>query len=528
MNYDAVFFGGSIHTGENEAKTYSVMGVKGGRVAFVGDAFPERMTAKNLVDLAGRHVFPALIDAHLHLMFTIALSGRSFAACEIKDGGVYPNDIAGIAARLKENCAKYRKNDVVVINNYIISAIKESRLPTSAELDEWGAGRAVVVYSIDGHSSALSGAMLKKVGLPAGDGVFTGKAHEDMQGRVTDAIAASVGLKQLAKGVAEFQNICAGYGVTVVCALDGNADTDNDKLTKLCASLARRMDIGVRLYSQYQSTDRAAEFVNCQSRPRIGGCGEWETDGAVGSHSAAFYAPYADTGETHDSYMTLEQAKALVERADGLGYQIASHAIGSKAIDVMLKALSSLGSGTMHRIEHFEFPTREAVELVKRSNIAVCVQPGYSWVDKRYLKSYERFLPNEIIDAQIPLKELVESGVCVCGGSDSPVQAIDPYIQLLGMTDFYLPEQSLSPFMAFRAYTKSAADAILEGGERGTLSPGMAADFFVSEKNFFELSPAEIARFEVSDTYIAGKKYRQKRGGILELAAMFLRRPKKI
>ena len=83
------------------------------------------------------------------------------------------------------------------------------------------------------------------------------------------------------------------------------------------------------------------------------------------------------------------------------------------------------GAGVpLSRIDHFEFPSREAVEKIKKLPVALTVQPGFSWLDKRYLKSYEQFLPKEKAEQQIPLKELAEAGVCICGSSDSPVQSM--------------------------------------------------------------------------------------------------------
>lgn len=78
-------------------------------------------------------------------------------------------------------------------------------------------------------------------------------------------------------------------------------------------------------------------------------------------------------------------------------------------------------------------------------------------MDKRYLKSYEQFLPKEKVRQQIPLRELTEAGVCICGSSDSPVQSMNPYEQMLGMVEFYLPGQSLTPFQALRTYTAEPA-----------------------------------------------------------------------
>lgn len=152
---------------------------------------------------------------------------------------------------------------------------------------------------------------------------------------------------------------------------------------------------------------------------------------------------------------------------------LAAYISGSEEI---LAALNKTTSGRLHRIEHCEFHNDESLEELKKLRYAVMMQPGYAWIDKRYLNTYTQFLPQEIVD-RLRFKTLYDAGVCLCGSSDSPVQAMDPWLQMLGMVDFYNPEESITPYEAFRCYTLNPARAILEEDERGTLEVGKAADF---------------------------------------------------
>jgi predicted amidohydrolase YtcJ len=155
------------------------------------------------------------------------------------------------------------------------------------------------------------------------------------------------------------------------------------------------------------------------------------------------------------------------------------------------------------------------------------MQPGYAWIDKRYLHTYTQFLPREIVD-RLRYKTLYEAGVCLCGSSDSPVQDLDPWLQMLGMTDFYNPEESVTPFEAFRCYTVHPARAILEGDERGTLEVGKAADFFTADKDLFALNPKDIVSFRPARTYYGGRPYRRKRGTVAELLWSMLKKARPV
>ena len=98
----------------------------------------------------------------------------------------------------------------------------------------------------------------------------------------------------------------------------------------------------------------------------------------------------------------------------------------------------------MHRIEHCEFTSDEMMEEIARRGYAVMAQPGYSWIDKRYLHTYERYLSPETL-GQMRFADFLRRGICICGSSDSPVQSLDPWLQMLGMTQFYREEESVTP-----------------------------------------------------------------------------------
>lgn len=514
-----------IHTMESEEAAASSMLIENGRISALD---VESAGGTEVVSLGGRHVYPCLIDGHIHLLPTVVLSAAGFDLCKIQDGRVIPNCLAEIEEKLRKYAAEKPLGAVVVGNGYIMTAMKEHRLPFKEELDEWCGGRPAVIYTIDGHSSALSTAMLEKIGIdPNGhSGILSGEAHERVQGRLTDVIASGVTPKILAQGVANFHNTCAEYGISCVGALEGNGDSGADFTTRLIVFLARHFDVDVRFYFQYMDLKKAEPLTRYQKIPRIGGCGDWEMDGAIGAHSAAFSRPYKDTKKTAATYFSQEEIDKKVLEADRAGYQIASHAIGDKAVERIVRALGKTESGGLHRIEHCEFASDEMIEEIARKGYAVMAQPGYSWIDKRFLHTYDRYLPDETIQ-MLKFRTYVEKGICICGSTDSPVQSLDPWQQMLGMTQFYIAEESVTPYEAFRCYTVNPAKALREERERGRLLPGMRADFFTSEQNIFRMTPEELCAFRPLQTYYGGKCVRKWKGSVGELLWMMLRTPGK-
>ena len=531
-----LYFGGCIHPMTAEDAQFSVMGTEGGRICYLGNEMPvDAETYRSRVDLKGLHIYPALTDAHVHLLYSLVLAASSFFICNITPQGVKPDNFADLKVRVRQYCRENPKQKIIVANGYVIAAVKEQRLPTRQELDDWTENRPMIIYSIDGHSSAMSTAFMEKLKLPTegSDGIFTGEAHEFIQGKVTGYIASAVTPKILAKGIANFTNTCASYGIGRVCAMDGNEDVEKDILTGVLAVIAARMPLKVRLFPQYMKFERLKPFRTRQVHPRAGGCGAWELDGAVGSRSAAFYQPYLGSGDTGHCYYAAETITEKVKEALIQGIALSCHAIGEAAIDQIVGIYKGLAeklpkSGPMMRIDHFEFPSCKAVEAVKKMPIALTVQPGFSWVDKRYLHSYTRFLPESIVSSQIPLKELMDAGVCICGSTDSPVQSVNPYDQMLGMTQFYREEQSLTPYEAMLTYTVNSARMLGEIENSGTLETGKQADFFATKTDIFRCKGVEISAVQAEFTVIDGKRHIPKKGTVAELLGMLLKRPKKI
>lgn len=525
-----IYRNGIFHSMVSEDDVFCGMEVEKGRIKRVFRDPSEISGTADAVDLEGRHVYPCLIDGHTHMLLTISVMAMGFNACEITGSGVEPHSIAGVEKRVREYASKQRGDAVIAINNYILTAIDERRMPTKEELDDWAGGRAIVIYNIDGHSTSLSTKMLELIGIdPSGhDGVLQGEENERAQGRIIDCVGSGIGLKTLAKGIGRFHNYCAEYGINIVGALEGNGDSEKDSTTNLIVRLARHFNVGVRLYLQYTDYERVRPFEKYMKNRRVGGCGDWEMDGAIGSHSAAFDIPYKDDGTVASCYYTQEFVDSRVKEFDEKGYQIASHAIGQLAIERLLKAYEGTSGRTFNRIEHCEFGLEEAEKELIKGRYAIMMQPGYAWIDKRYLHTYEQYVPEEIWKNILKLKKLYRAGVCICGSSDSPVQDMDPYLQMLGMVQYYNEEESLTPFEAFTTYTKNAARALMEEKDYGTLEEGKIADFFTADSDFFKLESEEIVNFRPVQTYYGGKPYKQMKGTVSELVKMLLTRPKKI
>ena len=138
--------------------------------------------------------------------------------------------------------------------------------------------------------------------------------------------------------------------------------------------------------------------------------------------------------------------------------------------------------------------------------LAFVAQPGFAWMDEKYVSCYRRQLSDEQYARQLPLRSLTEAGAVVAGSFDYPAGLLSPWVQMQGMVEHPLPEQSIGFYDALRTYAWNAAWVTGEEGERGTLLPGRKADFLVMQDDPFALPRESIHEARVRGTYINGRK----------------------
>ncbi len=535
--FDLIVYNARIYTMEREGEIYAAMGIRRGKIAALFENNPQNpeSMAKQTLDAGGRAILPGLTDSHMHFLPTAALSEMALCVSEPKNGRLEPCDLEGVKQKLIAFAKDLPKKSLVIGFQYVIASIREDRLPTRQELDAWLPGRAVALISMDGHSSAYSTHALMRMGLMEEDhsGLLTGEAHDHNIGKINSLVGGSLTLPRLARGIQNTVNAALSYGITCLHALDGFEDLKSDSGLWFLSRIGGTLPLHLRLYAQYTDADRVRPYAKFLSRPRLGGCGAWEMDGSIGSGTAAFPESYANDEENFGKcYYTQQQIERFAGNADEAGYQVAAHAIGTAAIERLLSAYENIGATKRlrHRIEHFEFPSADQVKrAVRDMGLVITAQPGYAWMDEAYQKAYRKYLRPEQFDRQIPLRTIADMGGILCGSSDSPVQDMNPFLQIHGMVNFPLGHERLSVYQALRAYTYNGAYATFDEDTRGTLTTGKRADFVVMEQDPFAIPPENLLELQAKYTYFGGKEARRRNIGVVPfLLRGFLGRHRKI
>ena len=447
--------------------------VDGPVVAWVGgEGAADAMSADRVVDLEDAWVAPAFVDAHVHATATgLALTGLDLTGAPSLAAAL---DRVAVAARTARGGA-------VLGTGWDDTAWPERRPPTAAELDRASYGGVVYLARTDVHSAVVSSALLAACpqarSLPGflPDGLVRRDAHHAVRRTAYEA----VGRPQRAAAQRAALDRAAALGVACVheCAgPDIAGEQDLVDLLGLEHGVAR-----VGYWGELGGTQRARDLG------AAGPGGDLFLDGSLGSHTAALRAPYADAATAGEVYHPAEQVAAHLVDATRAGLQAGFHAIGDRALDVLLlqalpAAAEVVGEAALraarHRVEHAEVLDDALVRALARYGVVASVQPAFDarWggPDGMYA---ERLGPQRAA-ALNPYAAMAAAGVVLALGSDSPVTGIDPWGAVRAAVAHRTPGSGLSARAAFSAHTRGGWRAARVDGA-GDLLPGGPATFAV-------------------------------------------------
>jgi predicted amidohydrolase YtcJ len=158
-----------------------------------------------------------------------------------------------------------------------------------------------------------------------------------------------------------------------------------------------------------------------------------------------------------------------------------------------------------YRIEHASVLTKELIRRIKNLGVIVSVQPKcviseflvWSAVDRLGLGRAKLLYP---------IKTLINEGIVVIGGSDCPMEPLNPLQGIqAAVTRQYFPEQQTTVDEALRMYTVNAAYASFEENIKGSIDEHKLADLTVLSDDPQTVPPSKIGDIEVKMTIMGGK-----------------------
>lgn len=534
MTTDLLLHNGVIKTMDAERPTVAALVLQQGRVAFAGDLATARAitgSRAESIDLRGRTATPGLNDAHAHPRGVgEALLGVDLTLLEV-------SPVATLMDRMREGAAERPDQPWVVGRGYDDNMLAEQRHPTRHDLDAVIADRPALLIRADYHIGVVNSRGLEAAGidrdtLDPNDGRIDRDAHGEPTGVLRESMLTPVQAllpaqtaDDLARSLRAAGERYLALGVTSV------ADAAVRTADELAAYEQLRFagELPFRAYLMMIIEDRLDELVALGVRTGFGddrlriGPAKLFADGTIGGRTAKFRQPFV--GEPDNTGLLMvpaEQIHADVLHAHRAGFQVAIHAIGDAAIDVVLDAYEAALADTprpdhRHRIEHCSIVDEETIRRIAR--VGAVPIPGTSFL-YFFRDGYVNNLGYDRIRYAYGINTYNRYGVVAAASTDAPVVSPDPMIGLQTMmtrTDLagreVWPEEAVSLDDALRAYTWAGAYASHEDRIKGRLMPGQIADVTVFDQDLDQLPADRISTAKVDLTIQGGDVVYQRAGG---------------
>jgi predicted amidohydrolase YtcJ len=423
------------------------------------------------LDASGYGLVPAPGDAHVHLLESAILQW----GVELSGARTVAEVLERLAAGVEATGGGGMSDRLCWAHSLEPGRLSEKRWPRAAEVERAVAGRPLIVLQHDGHASLTTAAADRLLEARAGrvlvreaEGFYAGaRVGADHYLAFSAALTLTPDNDKLV-ALDRYLERVADRGVAIVHAFAG-CPALGQQDTELMHRHRDRWPVDVRLYPQ--SIDPSEPIV--RTLGRRGGC--LLIDGSIGSRTAALRSPYAQgaaAGRPRGRlYFSDDELRDLVTMTHHAGHQLVLHAIGDRAVDQVLTAMSLLhdprGIRTLrHRIEHAVLLHPDQVERIAELGLVVGVQPAFHsrWGGRG--GEYETALGSERAMRTNDFPSLLAAGVVLAGGSDAFVTPLDPWAGMraaMGRSD----RRAVSAWEAVELFTSGVDYA---GGEPSAAS----------------------------------------------------------
>lgn len=515
---ERLFFNGDIITMENESDRPEAMLIRDGIIEYTGSLLrAEELCRENTekINLMGRCVMPAFIDAHSH----ISMAARFYSFTDLSECRNF-DDIEKVLSKQAENAGEDR---IILGNSYDHNFLEEQRHPDKSVLNKISSEIPVFIYHTSGHMGVANDAMLKLAGVdkntpnPKG-GLYGRDDSNELTGYVEETsalypifMAAFGRLKaDYTEQLLKAQDMYLRNGITTI--QDGASGFEDVKKLVMAdkQGLLKADIIAYVMAEEYERTIKEFGIIP-ERRVRIGGA-KIILDGSPQGKSAWISRPYEGEKEysgypTHtDEYVENEIRKSI----EG-GYQLLAHCNGDAAAEQYIRAFEKTVQRTNLRpvMIHAQTARKDQLGRMKRIGMipSFFVSHVFYWGDV-HIKN----LGLSRAEAISPVKSAMEEGLIYNFHQDTPVVKPDMLHtvwcavnritrngRLLGSNE------RISVYEALKGVTINAAYEYFEEGQKGSLKSGKKADLVFLDKNPFKVDKMEIKDIRVIGTLKEGK-----------------------
>ena len=517
---DLIVSNATVYTVDDNFSKVESFAVVDGKVVKTGTvaAIQKKYSSENLVDAAGKFIYPGFIDAHSHF------NGYGINLMEYADlrGTESPDEIYDI---LKIHYEKFG-GEWILGRSWDQNDWAVKEFPDKTELDRLFPDTPVYLIRVDGHAGWCNSKALKIGGVTAdlksrGGNILIEKGEPsgiliDNAMSLVHRHIPDISPEQQRKGLLAAQKNCFAVGLTSVtdCGVGKNTVLMIDEMQK---SGSLKMRINAMISPSKSNIEHFVKNGKYKTERLTVNTIKLFADGALGSRGALMIDDYSDDpGNRGLQIADQTYYDNICQLAYDNNYAVATHCIGDSANRLMLNTYGKFlksKNDRRWRIEHSQIIHPDDFSKFAQFSIVPSIQTTHCTSDMYWA---EDRVGAERIKGAYSYQTLLKQLGWLPNGTDFPVENIEPlftfYSGVFRIDHKGWPvggwrmDEVLTREQTLRSMTIWAAKASFEENEKGSLESGKWADFIILNTDLMTASPKEVLDAKILSTWSSGEK----------------------
>lgn len=519
---ELILYNANILTMDTAQPRAQAVAIAGARFLAVGSNDEIRGMAKagvKQIDIAGQTVVPGFIDAHCHPSYA-GIRHLKWVNCDLRS-------IVEIQKAIRERAAQTPPGDWVIGFMYDDTKTKEGRKLSREDLDAAAPRNPVFVEHRGGHTAYVNSMALRRTEIsesvadpPGGKfdrdpaGRLTGGLRENATDPFRRILPTNFTRDEMRQGIQLISRMLVRSGITSSTECQGTPD---DLLAYQDAREAGELNFRIYCFLAHEFLDR---MMAAGIRTGLGD--EWVrigaiklvADGSISERTAWLTEPYV--GRPNDRGIQVageDELYAIARKAHQAGWQVATHANGDAAIDMMLRIYERLQRETpsrdpRYRLEHCTVVNPSLIARIRALGAIPTPFSTYVYYHGEKMREYGP----ERLNWMFAVRSFLDAGIRVTQASDYPPGPFEPMMALqseVTRTDIHGnvwgPKQRVTVEEAIRVGTINGAYASFDEHVKGSITSGKLADLVVLGRDPLRVDPATLVTIPIERTMVGGR-----------------------
>lgn len=529
---DVVIRNGRVLTVNSNNEIAEALAIKGNKILAVGSN--EEMNvlineSTKIVDAQGKTIMPGFIDAHIH-----------FGMYGLLDHGIldvsYPKvkSIEEIKKMIEAETKKKKEGEWIKLQGYDHNKLLEKRHPKKEDFDEVAPKNPVQCTRCCAHMGVYNSLALNMGGVQSADQYATGEVLVDESGNLHGLLKETAHMDvssrvefleaELLEGFKNADNIMLSLGITSAHDAGAYGAASTKVMQDACENGIIHTRLSPMIFDMFGKESGRNYIYQFLGTGIHTGCGSEHfkigpakimLDGSSSGPSCAVIEAYSHDQNSYGIQVwTQEEADEVVMDAHRAGFQMTAHAVGDKAVTIMVNAIEKAliaypREDHRHRIEHCALTNPELIKRIAKLKIVPVSNPAFITINGT---DYNRFYGDRV-NYMFPLKSYLENGIITAIGSDSPVTNPNPmnsFFGALNRADLRTGEevgamQKVDIMDIVRMFTYNGAYASFEEDIKGSIEEGKLADIIILSEDILKYPKEKITDLVVECTISDGK-----------------------